>query len=73
MELAPIQTRIDDQKWQIEQVYEQLTSAEQKKADSLNLVLAERQRLLEEEKERKMNIANLGITGSTEWGRPSYY
>lgn len=61
MELAPIQTRIDDQKWQIEQVYEQLTSAEQKKADSLNLVLAERQRLLEEEKERKMNIANLGI------------
>ena len=61
MELAPIQTRIDDQKWQIEQVYEQLTSAEQKKADSLNLVLAERERLLEEEKERKMNIANLGI------------
>jgi hypothetical protein len=61
MELAPIQTRIDDQKWQIEQVYEQLTSAEQKKADSLNLVLSERQRLLEEEKERKTNIANLGL------------
>ena len=64
MELAPIQTRIDDQKWQIEQVYEQLTSAEQKKADSLNLVLAERQRLLEEEKERKMNIANVGLVAA---------
>ena len=64
MELAPIQTRIDDQKWQIEQVYEQLTSAEQKKADSLNLVLAERERLLEEEKERKMNIANIGLVAA---------
>lgn len=64
MELAPIQTRIDDQKWQIEQVYEQLTSAEQKKADSLNLVLAERERLLEEEKERKMNIANVGLVAA---------
>lgn len=64
MELAPIQTRIDDQKWQIEQVYEQLTSAEQKKADSLNLVLDERNRLLEEEKERKMNIANVGLVAA---------
>jgi hypothetical protein len=61
MELAPIQTRIDDQKWQIEQVYEQLTSAEQKKADSLNLVLAERQRLLDEEKDMKNNIAKTAL------------
>ncbi len=67
MELAPIQTRIDDQKWQIEQVYEQLTSAEQKKADSLNLVLQERQRLLDEEKDG-MNKINEVLLSAAQGG-----
>jgi hypothetical protein len=61
MELAPIQTQIDNQKWQLEQVQDQLTRDESRKADSLNLVLEERQRLLNEEKEKKTEISKLAI------------
>ena len=64
MELAPIQTQIDNQKWQLEQVQDQLTRDESRKVDSLNLVLEERQRLLDEEKEKKNNISNLAITAA---------
>ena len=61
MELAPIQTQIDNQVWQLEQVSGQLTRDEERKAESLNLVLQERQREIDNEKERKTNIANIGI------------
>jgi len=44
MELAPIQTRIDNQLWQLGQVEGRLTDAQNKKAESLKLVLSERQR-----------------------------
>ena len=64
MELAPIQTQIDNQKWQLEQVKDQLTIDESRKAESLNLVLNERQRLLDEEKEKKNNIANVMISAA---------
>jgi hypothetical protein len=61
MELAPIQTRIDNQKFQIDQLEGQLTDSQSKKAESLNLILNERQREINNEKEKKTNIANLGL------------
>lgn len=64
MELAPIQTRIDNQLFQLEQVKGRLTDSQNQKAQSLELVLAERQREIDDEKEKKTNIANLGITAA---------
>jgi hypothetical protein len=61
MELAPIQTRIDNQKWQLDQVQDQLTDAQSRKASSLNLILEERQREIDNKKETKTNIANIGL------------
>ena len=67
MELAPIQTQIDNQVWQLEQVSGQLTRDEERKAESLKLVLAERQRLLNEEKDG-MNKINEVLLSAAQGG-----
>ena len=65
MELAPIQTRIDNQLWQLGQVEGRLTDAQNKKAESLKLVLSERQREVDAEKEKKGKISDLMIVLAT--------
>lgn len=55
----PIQMDIDNKKWQLEQIYSQLDREEKRRADALQLTLNERQRLIDENKEKETNISNI--------------
>lgn len=52
----PVEQEIANQKFQLEQVYSQLSRDEKKKADALKITLDERQRLIDDEKETEANI-----------------
>jgi hypothetical protein len=52
----PVEQEIANQKFQLEQVYEQLSRDEKKKADALKITLDERQILIDDEKETEANI-----------------
>lgn len=60
----PLERQIEDQKFQLEQVYDQLGREEKRKADVLNIALDERQRKIEEEKEKETNISNVMLAAA---------
>lgn len=49
---------------QIEYIKEDLTREDQQRVDSLNLVIQERQRLIEEEKAKELSISNIMMTAA---------
>lgn len=55
----PVEQEIANQKFQLEQVYSQLTRDEKKKADALKITLDERQRLIDEQKTKDADITKL--------------
>lgn len=60
----PIQMSIDNQKFQLEQVYSQLDREEQRKADALKIALDERQRQIDEEKQQDEGIYNIMLAAA---------
>lgn len=66
----PIEKEIADQKWQLDQVYNQLTREEKRKADALTASLNERLRLVEAEKSKEKDI-NTIMTAAAKNGADS--
>jgi uncharacterized protein (UPF0335 family) len=58
------QTYLENLSSQINNAYTDLTAAEKKRADEINLVIAERERLLTEEKDTKKQISDLAVTAA---------
>lgn len=57
----PIEKEIENQKFQLEQVYEQLSREDKKKADALSVALDERTRKIEEEKAVEKSINEIMV------------
>lgn len=60
----PIQTEIDNQKFQLNQVYDQLDREDKRKADALNIVLDERQRNVDEQKQTEQDINSIMLSAA---------
>lgn len=60
----PLEKQIEDQKFQLEQVYDQLGREEKRKADALNLALDERARKIDEEKETEKGINEIMLAAA---------
>lgn len=60
----PVEQEIANQKFQLEQVYEQLSRDEKKKADALKITLDERQRLIDEQKTKDADINKLMVAAA---------
>lgn len=64
MKYEAIQSQIDAQKFQLDSVYDRLDDSEKRQADALNIALAERQRLLEDEKLQDQGIYDIMLIAS---------
>lgn len=60
----PVEQEIANQKFQLEQVYEQLSRDEKKKADALKITLDERQILIDEQKTKDADINKLMVAAA---------
>lgn len=61
LEYAPIEQEIENLKYQLTVNAENMTSAEKKRAEALNIALTERQSQIETEKQEKTDIKNLAV------------
>lgn len=60
----PLEQEIANQKYQLDQVYNQLSIDEKKKADAIKITLDERQRLIDEQKTKDDTINKLMVTAA---------
>jgi len=66
----PLEQEIANQKFQLDQVYNELSRDEKKKADALKITLDERQRLIDADKEKEVNINKI-MTAAAQNGADS--
>lgn len=60
----PLERQIENQRYQIDQLYNKLQTEEKRKADAIKRTLAERERIIQREKETENQIAEVMTTAS---------